>query len=147
MLYKGTQKEKDEFFDFLKGNGKDIIYNMYQTLCEDDGLSCPYKNSDFNIEILQRGGVNILKISLPSYNPDINDILRAYLLFAKRDNGFHMRRYFLIKRFKNGNTYILYVNPECKRLLGEELTEYIGDMEYEYWKLVYNYAKIVLFDV
>ena len=39
----------------------------------------------------------------------------------------------MIKRFKDGKIFILYANPECEKLLGEELTEHIGDMEYEYW--------------
>ena len=33
MLYKGTEKERDEFFGFLKQDGKTFIHDMYQTLC------------------------------------------------------------------------------------------------------------------
>ena len=33
MLYKGTEKERDEFFGFLKQDGKVFIHDMYQTLC------------------------------------------------------------------------------------------------------------------
>ncbi len=33
MLYKGTKKERDEFFGFLKQDGKTFIHDMYQTLC------------------------------------------------------------------------------------------------------------------
>ena len=81
MLYKGTEKERDEFFGFLKQDGKTFIHDMYQTLCEDDGLPYPYENSDFEVRIFERGGVNILQILLPSYNPNISDILRAYFIF------------------------------------------------------------------
>jgi hypothetical protein len=147
MLYKGTEKERDEFFGFLKQDGKTIIHDMYQTLCEDDGLPYPYENPDFEVRIFERGGVNIMQIILPSYNPNINDILRAYFLFAKSDDGRDIRRYFLIKRFKNGSIFILNVNPKFEKLLGEELTEHAGDMEYEYWRLVHNYAKIILCDM
>lgn len=144
MLYEGTEIERDEFFGFLKQNGKTFIHDMYQTLCEDDGLPYPYENSDFEVKIFERGGVNILQILFPSYNPNISDILRAYFIFIKRDKSRDTRRYFLIKRFKNGKIFILYVNPECEKLLGEELTGHTGDMEYEYWKLVCSYAEIVL---
>ncbi len=66
MLYKGTEKERDEFFGFLKQDGKTFIHDMYQTLCEDEGLPYPYENSDFEVRIFERGGVNILQILLPS---------------------------------------------------------------------------------
>lgn len=119
---------------------------MYQTLCEDDGLPYPYENSDFKVRIFERGGVNILQILLPSYNPNISDILRAYFIFTKRGSR-DTRRYFLIKRFKNGKIFILYANPECEMMLGEELTEHIEDMEYEYWRLVRSYAKTILLEM
>ena len=147
MLYKGTEKEKNEFFGYLKQDGKAFIQDMYQTLCEEDGLSYPHEKAEFEIEIIERGGVNILQILLPPHNPNINDILRAYLLFAKRGDSIDTRRYFVVKRFKNGKIFILYANPQCEQLLGEELTEHIGDMEYEYWKLVRTYAKVILLDM
>ena len=147
MLYKGTEKERDEFFGFLKQDGKTFIHDMYQTLCEDDGLPYPYDNSDFEVRIFERGGVNILQILLLSYNPNISDILRAYFIFTKRDNSRDTRRYFLIKRFKSGKIFILYANPECEMMLGEELTEHIEDMEYEYWRLVRSYAETMLLDM
>lgn len=147
MLYKGTEKERDEFFWFLKQDGKTFIHDMYQTLCEDDGLPYPYENPDFEVRIFERGGVNILQILLPSYNPNIGDILRAYFIFTKSDDSRDTRRYFLIKRFKNGKIFILYANPECEKLLGEELTEHTGDMEYEYWRLVRSYAETILWEM
>lgn len=147
ILYKGTEKERDEFFWFLKQDGKTFIHDMYQTLCEDDGLPYPYENPDFEVRIFERGGVNILQILLPSYNPNIGDILRAYFIFTKSDDSRDTRQYFLIKRFKNGKIFILYANPECEKLLGEELTEHTGDMEYEYWRLVRSYAETILWEM
>ena len=147
MLYKGTEKEKNEFFGFLKQDGKAFIHAMYQTLCEEDNLPYPHEKAEFEVEVIERRGVNILQILLPPYNPNISDILRAYLLFAKCGDSTDTRRYFVIKRFKNGKIFILYANPEWEQLLGEELTEHTGDMEYEYWKLVRTYAKAILLDM
>ena len=147
MLYEGTEKEKDEFFGFLKHDGKNFIHDMYQTICEDDGLPYPHEKTDFEVEILERGGVNILQIILPPCNPNINDILRAYVLFAKHGVSIDTRRYFVIKRFKNGSIFILHINLELEKVLGEELTEHTGDMEYEYWKLVCDYAKTIVWDM
>ena len=53
----------------------------------------------------------------------------------------------MIKRFNDGKIFILYANPECEKLLGEELTEHTGDMEYEYWRLVRSYAETILLDM
>ena len=53
----------------------------------------------------------------------------------------------MIKRFKSGKIFILYANPECEMMLGEELTEHIEDMEYEYWRLVRSYAKTMLWEM
>lgn len=41
----------------------------------------------------------------------------------------------------------IFTNPECEKLLGEELTEHTGDMEYEYWRLVRSYAETILLDM
>lgn len=141
MLYQGTEEEKDEFFKFLKQDGKSLIHDMFRIICEDDGLAYPYEKTDFEVRVFERGGINILQILLPPYNSQVNDILRAYLLFAKSGTA---RRYFMIKRFKRGNSFILYVNPESEKFLGEELTEHLGDMEYEYWKLICDYAKTLV---
>ncbi len=73
--------------------------------------------------------------------------MRAYFIFTKSDDSRDTRRYFVIKRFKNGKIFILYANPECEMLLGEELTEHTGDMEYEYWRLVRSYAKTILWEM
>lgn len=53
----------------------------------------------------------------------------------------------MIKRFRSGNVFNIYVTPEEENLLGEELTDHVGDMEYEYWKLARDYSKIVLQDI
>lgn len=107
----------------------------------------PYEKEDFEVNVFERGGINFLQILFPSYNPNINDILRTYLLFSKLADGSYMIRYFVIKRFRSGNVFNIYVTPEEENLLGEELTDHVGDMEYEYWKLARDYSKIVLQDI
>lgn len=147
MLYRGTKKEKDEFFSSMKQDGKTLLRDMYGIMCEDDGVPYPDGKIEFGVEVFERGGVNILQILLPSYNPNISDILRAYILFMKRGDGKGTKRYFVIKRFKDGTVFILYVNAEMGVLLGEELTGHIGDMEYEYHKLVSDYVKILILEL
>ena len=147
MLYRGTEKEKDEFFSSLKQDGKTLIHDMYKIMCEDDGMPYPYGKIEFGVEAFERGGVNILQILLPPYNPNISDILRAYILYMERGDGRGTKRYFVVKRFKDGNVSILYVNAEMEVLLGEDLTGHIGDMEYEYHKLVSDYAKILILEL
>lgn len=143
MLYEGTEEQKEEFFQLLIHDGKNVICNMYSTMCGDDKLPYPYEKEDFEVNTLERGGIRILQILLPPYNPDISDILRAYLLFTRLQNGSYVKRYFVIKRFKDGSVFNLCITPEMEKLLGEELTEHVGDMEYEYWKLVRDYSRVI----
>lgn len=147
MLYTGTEEQKDDFFNLLRQEGKSLIYNMYYTLCEGDKILCPYEEKDFEVEIFERGGVNLLEILLPQYNPGINDILRTYVLFAKCVEEKQIRKYFIIKRFMNGNVFNLHVTPKMEKILGDELTGHEGDMEYEYWRLVNYFSWIVVQDI
>lgn len=147
MLYKGTEEQKEEFFQSLIHDGKNVIHSLYDIICEEDKLPYPYEKEDFEVNVFERGGINFLQILFPSYNPNINDILRTYLLFSKLADGSYMIRYFVIKRFRSGNVFNIYVTPEEENLLGEELTDHVGDMEYEYWKLARDYVKVVLQDI
>ena len=144
MLYNGTEEEKETFFGLLQEEGDELINEMYQDICISDGLTYPYEKEDFKVEILERGGIRLLQICLPPYNPDINSILRVYFLFSKREVSNCARKYFMIKRFSSGEIFNIYVTSKFEQLLGEELTLHAGDMEYEYWKLVCDYAKVLI---
>lgn len=146
MLYEGTDEQKEEFFQLLIHDGKNVIQNIYDTMCEDDKLPYPYNKEDFEVNTLERGGIRILQILLPPYNQDISDILRAYLLFTRIQNGSYIKRYFVIKRFEDGRVFNLCITPEMEKLLGEELTGHVGDMEYEYWKLARDYSRLIFRD-
>ncbi len=52
----------------------------------------------------------MVQINLPAYNPAISDIVRVYLLFCKDGCGTRIIRYFVIKCFRDGSYYILFVS-------------------------------------
>ena len=55
-------------------------------------------------------------------------------------------KYFVIVKFAE-NGQISIINKEGKDspgLLGHELTEHTGDMEYEYWALANDYAMLMV---
>ena len=147
MLYKGTEEESSRFFQQLFQENKRLVRDMFQTLCEDDGVAYPYHNKDFETEILERGGIHMLQILLPPGDPGISDVLRAYLMYTKKKDGSLIIKYFVIRRFEDGAVFILHITPEMEELLGEELTEHIGDMEYEYWRLVRDFARMMIRDM
>lgn len=147
MLYQDTGEEQNDFFQLLLQENGNLIYDMYKTLCEDDGLPCPYKRKDFEAAKFERGGVNILQMLTPRNSPEISGVLRAYLLYMKHGDGGFMKKYFVIRRFQNGNVFNLYITPEAEGVLGEELTGHAGDMEYEYWKLVRDFTRIMIQDM
>lgn len=65
------------------------------------------------------------------------------MLFTRLQNGNYIKRYFVIKRFKDGSVFNFCITPEMEKLLGEELTGHVGDMEYEYWKLARDYLRVI----
>lgn len=145
MLYSG--KEKDNLFNALRYDGQDLIYDLVDELCQEDNQPCPYSADDFSVEVLNRGGISMLRIDLPQCRENIGSILRAYLLFAENDDNIAHKKYFVIKRFPNGKTFNLHINQQIEGRLGEELTDNAGDMEYEYWKLARDYTKTIMPDL
>lgn len=147
MLYKGTRRENNKFFQLLLQEKKKLVHDMYQTLCEDDGLPYPYEQEDFEVEIFSRGNINVLQILLPPNNPDISNILRVYLLFTKCTDKGLIKKYFVIKKFDNGRIFNLHITSDIEGVLGGELTAHIGDMQYEYWLLVRDYIRTIVQDM
>lgn len=144
MLYHGTEEEQEEFFQLLCRDGGKLVYSMFQALCEDDGLSCPYCQEDFATQTLKRGGFHILQMLMPLEDPGAFGVLRAYLVYMPQDDGTVVRRCFVVKRFQNGNIFNVVIPPESEAFLGEELTGHDGDMEYEYWRLVADFTKFLI---
>ena len=65
-------------------------------------------------------------------------------MYSEVDGNIDRYKYFIIKKFAEGNkTAILNVSSEEKGLLGHDLTDYDGDMDYEYWALINNYATLL----
>ncbi|MCM1065921.1 MAG: hypothetical protein NC420_15925 [Eubacterium sp.] len=53
----------------------------------------------------------------------------------------------MVRRFQNGNVFNVHIAPEAENTLGEELTGHVGDMEYEYWRLVRDFVKLLLQEI
>lgn len=139
LLYKGSDEARSGLFSSLRGNGQEFIYSVFCQMCEEDGSECPYGATDFKVKVFSRGTLEFIQIILPPYNPGISDIVRAYIL-CSGDSDF---RYFLIKHFKEGDTFILYADPEFRVLKMEELTAHVDDIDYEYWRLAVSYLTIM----
>lgn len=139
LLYNENKKVHRKTFDALKNNGQDFIYLILQQMCEEDAVECPFEMKDFKVKNFSRYNVHFIQISLPPYNPNISDIIKAYILYSKDSE----KLYFFIKRFKEGKTFLLYVNSMLQVLKIEELTEYVNDMNYEYWRLAVDYLMIL----
>lgn len=146
MLYKGSGEENDDFFQLLLEENSALVQDIYRTMCEDDGVPCPYQEEDFKAEVFSRGNINVLRILPPLGDPELSDILRAYLLYTEHD-GQMIKKYFVIKRFEDGSIFDLHITPDIEKVLGEELTGHAGDMEYEFGMVVKDYMKTVLQDM
>lgn len=147
MLYEKNDAEQEEFFQYLLQDQEKVIREMYSTMCDDDGVTYPYAEGDFEANLFEMQGVNFLQIQMPEHHREISDILRAYILFSNGDDESCMKKYFLIKRFDDGGVFSLHITPEGKGLLGEELTDCSGDMEGEYMSLARDYIRLLVQDM
>ena len=146
LLCTGTKEEKESTLYFLIHNGNEFVHDSFKELCDMDGVDYPYADDDFKVNYFKRGGVNYVQIMLPEIKASegVNDILRAYVLYSEVDGNIDRYKYFIIKKFAEGNkTAILNVSSEERGLLGHDLTVHAGDMDYEYWALVNNYATLL----
>lgn len=143
MLYHGSEKERYHFFQQLRDNGKNFIYYLFNMVYADELPSYPYEKENFILDIVNRGKVSIIQLILPVYNPNADDILKMYLVFDKNNNDLAGIRYFVTKRFSNGQNFIIYISPQLKELPLEELNSSGSNMEYEYQALLKNYYIIL----
>lgn len=148
VLYGGTEEEQNAMFHALCEDGNNLVHDLYATMCVQDELEYPYMENDFTVDVLERGGVQIIQINFPEYNQRINDVIRAYVLYMVKEGNITDKKYFAIKRFSDTEkVFVFHVDAENEPFIGEELTDRFGDMEYEYWKLVRDYARLMVKDM
>ncbi len=138
LLYMQNEEREDDFFHVLKERGQNIVYEILRQLCEEDQAECPYEADAFSVSCFSRASLHFIQMNLPPYNPSINDIVRAYIVYSDETEPL----YFLIKHFKEGETFILYVTSDFQVLKADELTRHEEDRNFEYWKLAVNYLTI-----
>lgn len=128
----------------MRNDGTGFAHALFEEICREDKIACRYKRRDFKARCVERGGITMAEVDLPEHETKLNNILRVYLLFVERGGEAWFRKYFLIKRFADGRAYILHVDEKGEGFLVEELTPFLGDREYEYWRLANSYAGMVL---
>ncbi len=140
MLFTGTRKEQEDFFRFMLEKKQVMIHDLFEVLCKNNHVPYPYRASDFEVEMLERGGISFLQILIPKQPESRSDILRVYLLFMEGNDGRCIKKYFVIRRLDDGTVFILHITPGLKGILGKELTDCLGDMEKEYLELARDFV-------
>jgi len=143
LIYEG-EKTDDFSLNALENDGGNFAYSLYRELCAEEKEPCPYSPRDFTSETLKTGGIDMVQVSLPPYNPDAADIIRAYVLFVREAGAAALVRYFVTKHFHDGRTFVLYISPEHEKLLGDEITGHEDDLAYEHWKLAKAYVCVTV---
>lgn len=147
MLHTGTEEEKQNILQALLTYGGAFVHDMFAQMCEEDGVPYPYSNADYKVNVFERGGIHYIQVLLPKIETAVNNILRAYVLYIKKDGNISKCKYFLIKEFaENGKIHIIHANSGKRGLIGEELTGHKEDLDYEYWKLANDYSKLLIKD-
>ena len=139
LLYSMNGEIRREAFESLRDNGQEFICSMLRQMCEEDGAVFPYEPEDFEVTVFDRHDIHFIQMNLPPYNPGINDIVRAYVLYTDGSD----RLYFLLKYFTEGGTALLYVSPQLQIWKTGDLAEHVEDMNYEHWKLAADYRMIL----
>lgn len=143
MIYYGGEGERDDFFRSLREDGQRLAFMMFEALCMEDKVDCPYKTEDFQAEAISRGNIGMVKIQPPECSPKSSGILRAYVAYSEKADAPQARLYFFIKRFAGGEAILMYADQKGEALKVEELTGHMGDIEYEYWRVAASYARII----
>lgn len=147
MFYTMKEEERDLFIEELENTSGNEIYDLFNSLCKEDKVNCPYEEKDFAINRFERGGVRFIEMCVPESSAQINHVLRAYILIAherKNEEIKHMR-YFMVKRFfQNGMVHVMYITPDNEVMLGDELTNHMDDKKYEYRTVARNFIMVLL---
>lgn len=147
MLYTGSDKEREMFLEGLEDKAGNMAYCLFKRLCDEDKVLCPYDKEDFSMDWFEEGGVHFTEITVPEASPEINYVLRAYVVktYERQNSNKKHFRYFVVKRFHdNGMIHVLYFSPENEWLLGEELTNHVEDKEYEHRSVARSFIIILM---
>lgn len=148
LLYSLDEEKYKMFMEDLASETGNIIYELFAKLCKEDRVECPYDKKDFAIDIVDEGGLEFVIVSIPKWSPKINSALRAYIVtVSERENpDKKYTRYFYIKKFADkGMVHVMYVSPSDELLLGDEVTNHVGDIKYECRTIAKN-LMVVLMD-
>ena len=147
MLYTGSMKERESFIEELEKEEENLIRHLLKKMCEEDGVPYAFADDAFPIHLFEQGGIHLIEIELPESNSQINQVLRAYIVYVNertQENKMHWR-YFLIKKFcGTGKIHILYVSPDNEMLLGNELTSRADDRKYEHKCLIRTFVSVMI---
>lgn len=150
LLYKINQEEREKIIEELEISSENKIYELFNRLCEEEKIDCPYDKNDFTIHRFEEGGIQFIEISVPEPSHQINHILRAYIMVVRErgnEEKKHMR-YFVIKRFfKDESVHVMYVTPDKEVMLGDELTDHMDDKAYEHRAVARNFIVVLLNEI
>lgn len=135
LLYHAEKEIRKLLLENLQSEYPGSVYDLFEKLCEDDQINCPYSESDFAVKYFEVGGIEFVEIAVPGTTNQINHCIRAYVLSAhERENPDEKHvRYFIIKKFRgNEGIYAMYVSPDGELQLGSDLTGRLEDRDYEY---------------
>lgn len=131
----------------LRYGGEDYINSSFNSFYKKANFSVSDTEYKFNVNVMEREDIRMIKITLPPQKADIDSILRAYLLFYEYNDEFFIEKYFYIKRLPTGEKYIMYITSQMERYLMGQLNAQNDDMESEYQELIIYFYEIILADI
>lgn len=146
-IYSGNLLKQRCTLNELRYGREDYINSSFQYFYQKANLFVSDTEYKFNVDIIEREDIHMIKITLPPQKADIDSILRAYLLFYKYNDEIFIEKYFLIKRLPNGEKYIIYVTSQTELYIMGQLHTQNDDMETEYQGLIIYFHEIISADI
>lgn len=134
VLYNATEEEHKICLKELAMEKEKVVYGLFERMCQEYSVECPYKEDDFALDSINEGGLEFVIVSIPESTSRMNAILRVYIISAsERENPDKIyTRYLYIKKFaEKGSVHVMYVSPSDESILGDELINHMDDIAFE----------------
>lgn len=121
--YSEPDKTSEQMIEYLF-TGK-FMAAAFEEICEEDGVECPYDESDFPTRFFEYKNMKVVQINMPEADDTrIRHALRLYFVYEplKLGGKVGLRKYFLTE-VSNGKLVMLHINEKGEQWLAEELKE------------------------
>lgn len=141
LLYSGTYEEDEMLLQGLHIYRGRQLCTLFQEICTMESVENPYQPQAFQVECYVSGPLHFIQMDFPYDDLKINNTIRAYIVYTSLGYAIDLKKYFIIRRFKDGLVHLLFIDEDGKQLLGAEVVPAEG-VEKEHALLLQTYRRL-----